>query len=225
MIMKTVIVTGTTRGLGKAIAEYLLTKDYFVLGLARSESSINHEHYTHKVLDIRDLGSINHFIGGLECKIDLLIHNAATFKKSVIWDMTTEDINQIIDTNLKAPINLTKAVEHKINENGKIIFINSVAGLHNIANQSVYCATKHGLTSFAKIIAEELKVKKIKVSSIHPGGMNTSLWNDNNPYPLGDVNQALDTSEVIKAIDFILNSGSNTDISTLELFPVVESHS
>jgi len=223
--MKTALITGTTRGLGRDLALHLANTGYSVLGLSRSESTIEHPNYLHKNLDIRDTGPINHLIGGLECKIDLLIHNAAVFKKSPIWDYDTEEINSIIDTNLKAPIHITKAAEHKINENGRIIFINSVAGLHNIANQSVYCASKQGLTSFAKIIGEELKVKKVKVSSIHPGGMNTSLWNENNPYPLGDVNQALNTLDVIKAVDFIITASENMEISTLELFPTVEWHS
>jgi 3-oxoacyl-[acyl-carrier protein] reductase len=222
--MKTAVITGTTRGLGKAIAEDLLSKGWYVLGLSRTEGTIENPNYIHKVMDIRDTGSINHLIGGLECTIDLLIHNAAVFKKSPIWEMENEEINSIIDTNLKGPINLSKAAEHKISENGRIIFINSVAGLHNIPNQSVYCASKHGLTSFAKIIGQELKLKKIKVSSIHPGGMNTALWNESNPYPLGDSSQALNPVDVVTAVDYIVNSPANMEISTLELFPIVEWH-
>ena len=88
----------------------------------------------------------------------------------------------------------------------------------------MYCASKHGLTSFAKIIGQELKLKKIKVSSIHPGGMNTSLWNESNPYPLGDSTQALNPVDVVTAVDYIINSSPNMEISTIELFPTVEWH-
>jgi NADP-dependent 3-hydroxy acid dehydrogenase YdfG len=79
------------------------------------------------------------------------------------------------------------------------------------------------LTAFSSILSKELKEKKIKTVSIHPGGINTPLWKDT-PYPLGDVEKALNVEDISKMILFILNSSSYIDYKTITIFPEVESH-
>jgi NADP-dependent 3-hydroxy acid dehydrogenase YdfG len=106
----------------------------------------------------------------------------------------------------------------------RIIFINSVAGLRNIQNQSLYCASKAALTSFASTLGQELRERKIKVSSIHPGGINTTLWNEKNPYPCGNADEALDPSIVADAVFHIAEVPHTTEIKTITMFPEVEWH-
>jgi 3-oxoacyl-[acyl-carrier protein] reductase len=110
-----------------------------------------------------------------------------------------------------------------MNINSKIIFINSVAGLGELENQSIYCASKYALTAFAGVLGKELRSRKIKVVSIHPGGINTSLWNESNPYPVGDVENAINSKQISDLILFIL-SNSNIEFKTVKLFPEVEWH-
>ena len=104
------------------------------------------------------------------------------------------------------------------------LFINSVAGLREIQNQSLYCASKAALKSFAGIIGQELRARKIKVSSIHPGGINTTLWNEQNPYPCGNADDALDPSIVADAVFHIAEVPHTTEIKTITMFPEVEWH-
>ena len=223
--MKTAVITGTSKGLGLETANHLLNSGWYVLGISRTESPITHPNYLHRFIDVRDSNEINRLFSGLECSVDLLINNAAVFKQSLLSDMSNDDVDALIDIDLKGAITVTKAAMNRVTEGGRIIFVNSVAGLHHLENQSVYCAAKHGLTAFAKILGKELRPKKIKVSSIHPGGINTSLWGTHNPYPLGDVTQAIDPKEIVKLIDYIINTPDNVDLSNVEIFPSVEWHS
>jgi NADP-dependent 3-hydroxy acid dehydrogenase YdfG len=111
-----------------------------------------------------------------------------------------------------------------MNTNSRIIFINSVAGLAELENQALYCASKWAITGFAGVLGKELRPRKIKVTSIHPGGINTSLWNEGNPYPVGDVTKALQTSDIVDAINYILSCPDYVEIKTLKLFPDIEWH-
>ena len=109
-------------------------------------------------------------------------------------------------------------------EGAKIIFINSVAGLRDIQHQAIYCASKAGLRSFAGVLGQELRNRKIKVSSIHPGGINTTLWNKDNPYPCGQVSDALDPTTIAKLVYMIASDETNAEYKNMTLFPDVEWH-
>jgi NADP-dependent 3-hydroxy acid dehydrogenase YdfG len=69
-----------------------------------------------------------------------------------------------------------------------------------------------------------LRGRRIKVTSIHPGGIDTPLWSKDNPYPCGDVSKAISPIEIAKLIDFIYNSKTNIEYKTVKLFPDTEWH-
>lgn len=221
--MKKILITGTTQGLGKNIAEKFLENNWEVIGVARKLSTIVHKNYKHHCLDLKNLEESRRIFSSIE-QIDVLINNASVFKMKKFVDMLDEDINEILDTNLKSTIFTTKFLIDKINPSGRIFFINSVAGIRDLNNQSIYCATKHGIRSFASILAEELRDKKIKVTSIHPGGINTPLWNDSNPYPVGDIEKSLDPAEISNLITYICNCGNSVEFKNITLFPEIEWH-
>jgi NAD(P)-dependent dehydrogenase (short-subunit alcohol dehydrogenase family) len=119
---------------------------------------------------------------------------------------------------------VTKLALELMPNDSKIVFINSVAGLEELENQSIYCASKYGLTAFAGVLGKELKPRNIKVSSIHPGGINTPLWNIHNPYPAGDVNNSMDPKSIVDMIDHIVSSKYDIDYKTVKMFPSIEWH-
>jgi NAD(P)-dependent dehydrogenase (short-subunit alcohol dehydrogenase family) len=226
--IKTVVITGVSRGLGEALVRHFLlfSKDQWnVVGLSRSEfpSLPAGYSYDHKNVDIRDSEAVKEALKDVGT-IDVLINNAAFFKQSLFEMMNMEDIENTIDTNLLGSIYTTKVCLPKIKPGGRIIFINSVAGLEEIEYQSIYCASKHALTAFAGVLGLELRSRRIHVTSIHPGGMNTPLWNNNNPYPLGDATKALKPGEVCRVVDFIVNSPPEVEYKTIKLFPSIEWH-
>jgi NAD(P)-dependent dehydrogenase (short-subunit alcohol dehydrogenase family) len=156
--------------------------------------------------------------------IDVLINNAAVFKMKAFSNTTLDEIDDMIDINLKGAMYITKFALQKMEKGGRIFFINSVAGLEELENQSAYCASKHGLTGFAGVLGEELRPRGIKVTSIHPGGIDTPLWSRDIPYPCGDVSKAISPIELAKVIDFVCESKFNIEYKTIKMFPDTEWH-
>ena len=218
------LITGTTRGLGKEIAKHFLYMNWSVIGLSRSQSTIEHPDYMHIVADIKDRKSLKSAFDKINVNINLMINNSSIFEMKSFEEMDDDKIDDIIDTNLKGTIFVTKYALDHMCSGSRIFFINSVAGLEELENQSIYCASKHGVTAFAGVLGNELRKKKIKVTSIHPGGINTTLWNEKNPYPCGDVNLATDPKDIAILIEFIYNSFMNTEYKTVKLFPTTEWH-
>jgi len=220
---KTILITGTTSGVGATIAYDYIEKGWNVIGLARSESIFDYSNYKHYQVDVTscyEMYDIFEQIGN----IDILVNNAAVFKMKSFSDTTLDEIDDMIDINLKGAMYVTKFALQKMEKGSRIFFINSVAGLEELENQSVYCASKHGLTGFAGVLGEELRSREIKVTSIHPGGIDTPLWSRDIPYPCGDVSKAISPMELVKVIDFVYNSQFNVEYKTIKMFPDTEWH-
>jgi len=224
--MKTILITGTTSGVGATIAYDYIEKGWNVIGLARGESLFNYPNYKHYQADISkiytSLSDTFDEIGNT--KIDILVNNAAVFKMKSFSETSIEEICDMIDINLKGAMYVTKFALKNMEKGSRIFFINSVAGLEELENQSVYCASKHGLTGFAGVLGKELQPRGIKVTSIHPGGIDTPLWNKEVPYPCGDVSKAISPIELVKLIDFVYNSKFNIEYKTIKMFPDTEWH-
>jgi short-subunit dehydrogenase len=220
---KHAVITGTSKGLGLETAKHFISKGWRVTGISRTQS-LTDDNYQHVFADISNSDELAKAMSYIHLNVDLLINNAAVFSMRPFSNESINNIEQIIDVNLKGSIYTTKFCLRQLKSGSKIIFINSVAGLSELENQSIYCAAKHGLTAFAGVIGKELKAQGIKVASIHPGGINTTLWNANNPYPCGSVDSAMPSQAVIDVIDFIANSPYDIDYKTVKLFPSIEWH-
>jgi NAD(P)-dependent dehydrogenase (short-subunit alcohol dehydrogenase family) len=220
---KTILITGTTSGVGATLTHFYLEKGWNVVGLARGNSLFEFENYTHFKVDITNanlLSDVFERIGN----INILVNNAAVFTMKPFSQTSISEIDDIVDINLKGAMYVTKFALQKMEKSSRIFFINSVAGLEELENQPVYCSSKHGLTGFAGVLGEELRGTGIKVTSIHPGGIDTPLWSKDNPYPCGDVSKAIPPIEIAKLIDFIYNSKTNIEYKTIKLFPDTEWH-
>ena len=220
---KTILITGTTSGVGATIAYDYIEKDWNVIGLARSESIFDYPNYKHYQVDVTscyEMYDIFEQIGN----IDILVNNAAVFKMKSFSDTTLDEIDDMIDINLKGAMYVTKFALQNMEKGSRIFFINSVAGLEELENQSAYCSSKHGLTGFAGVLGQELRPRGIKVTSIHPGGIDTPLWSRDVPYPCGDVSKAISPMELVKVIDFVYNSQFNIEYKTIKMFPDTEWH-
>ena len=221
---KTILITGTTTGVGAHIAYHYLEKGWNVIGVSRSESNFKgYKNYKHYVLDISKAKDVENTIKQIGT-IDVLVNNAAVFKMQSFLETSTKEIDNMIDINLKGSMYVTKCALNKMSAGSRIFFINSVAGLEELKNQSGYCASKHGLTAFAGVLGDELRERGIKVTSIHPGGIDTPLWSRDIPYPCGDVSKAISPMELVKVIDFVYNSQFNIEYKTIKMFPDTEWH-
>jgi NAD(P)-dependent dehydrogenase (short-subunit alcohol dehydrogenase family) len=219
------LITGTTSGVGATIAYDYIEKGWNVIGLARGESLFDYANYKHFQVDVGNPYHLNEVFEQIGNKnIDILVNNAAVFKMKPFSQTSIDEIDDMIDINLKGAMYVTKFALQNMEKGSRIFFINSVAGLEELENQSAYCSSKHGLTGFAGVLGQELRPRGIKVTSIHPGGIDTPLWSRDIPYPCGDVSKAISPMELVKVIDFVYNSQFNIEYKTIKMFPDTEWH-
>tara|TARA_B100000900_G_C20437955_1_gene657786 strand:- start:3 stop:707 length:705 start_codon:yes stop_codon:yes gene_type:complete len=186
------IITGASTGIGKKLA-IELSDDYFVYLISRNKIKlentkkiIEHRNNNCEVIscDISQNDAINEISSKIKYieNVELLINNAGLGVFKSITDTTIDDWDKTINTNLKGSFLMTKMIvdQFKANKRGKIIFVNSVAGIKPFENSTSYCASKYGMRGFASSLREELRSFNVKVISIFPGAVNTSIWDDKN---------------------------------------------
>ena len=148
-------------------------------------------------------------------KIDVLINNAGIWTQGPLVETDSETISDVIDTNTKGTIYLTKEVlQYMTKENdGQIINIISQAGLYAKEERSIYTASKWAITGFTKSIEKEAAKNKIRVTGIYPGKINTQIFEKMGIQK--DMSNAIQTEQISKTIDFIINV--DKDISFPEI--------
>lgn len=153
-----VLITGTSQGIGKAIAEIFLKKNYEVIGIDRQEASIFHQDYIHYICDVRDYEKLPDLDN-----INILINNAGTQNEADI------------DINLKALIYITEkyGIQNKIKS---ILNIGSASG-HTGSEFPEYCASKGGVMAYTKNVAIRVAKFGATCNSLDPGGVLTPLNN------------------------------------------------
>lgn len=151
-----VLITGTSQGIGKAVAELFLERGHEVMGIDRRESVISHKQYKHYKCDIRETGKLPELSG-----VNILINNAGT--------QNEEDI----DINLKALIYITEkyGIQKDIHA---ILHIGSASG-HTGSEFPEYCASKGGVISYTKNVALRVAPFHATCNSLDPGGVRTPL--------------------------------------------------
>ena len=151
-----VLITGTSRGIGKAIAEIFLKEGHIVFGIDREKSVIENENYTHFKCDIRKTEKLPKIEG-----VEILINNAGT--------QNEDDI----ETNLKALIEVTE--KYGIQDSIKSILNIGSASAHTGSEFPVYCASKGGVIAYTKNVAKRVALFGATCNSLDPGGVITPL--------------------------------------------------
>ena len=172
-----ILITGATRGVGKAIAENLSGHKIFAVGRCK-ELLKTYENYLACDLALQnDLEKLGKYIE--ENKIDVLINNAGEYIYAPIEKNEYEQIEHIMKVNLEAPLYLTsKAVPYmKSKKWGRVVNIGSISGVMGEACASLYSASKSGLIGGTKALALELAEFGITVNTINPGWVDTDMGN------------------------------------------------
>ncbi|MEG9480781.1 3-oxoacyl-ACP reductase FabG [Mannheimia indoligenes] len=187
---KIALVTGATRGIGKAIAEELVAKGYTVIGTATSEkgaesiSAYLGENGKGLVLNVADAESIDSVLKQIKetfGDVDVLVNNAGITRDGLLMRMKDDDWFDIIQTNLTSVYRLSKAVlRPMMKKGGRIISIGSVVGSMGNPGQTNYCAAKAGLVGFSKSLAKEVASRGITVNVVAPGFIATDMTDELN---------------------------------------------
>lgn len=183
---KIALVTGATRGIGRAVAEELVSKGAFVIGTATSEkgaesiSAYLGEKGKGLVLNVADQASIDVVLEQIKQEfgdIDILVNNAGITRDNLLMRMKDEEWFDILQTNLSSVYHLSKAMLRTMMKKrfGRIINIGSVVGSMGNAGQTNYCAAKAGLIGFSKALAKEVASRGITVNVVAPGFIATDM--------------------------------------------------
>jgi len=182
---KVILVTGASRGIGKAIASQLKALGGNVIGTATSEhGAANISEYLGEgqglVLNVTDDASISAMFDLIKEKygaIDILVNNAGITRDNLMMRMKDDEWNDIIDTNLTSVFKISKAVLRAMmkKRNGRIINIGSVVGTMGNAGQVNYATAKAGLIGFTKSLAREVASRGITVNTVSPGFIDTDM--------------------------------------------------
>ncbi|MFH1715659.1 MAG: SDR family oxidoreductase [Elusimicrobiota bacterium] len=111
-------------------------------------------------------------------QIDVVVNNAGKGLRKEIQDISFEEWNSLMETNVNSVFLCTREAVRRMNHGGHILTVSSVAGLYGVPPYSAYCASKHAVTGFNRVMFWELKKHKIKVSTIYPARIATEFFND-----------------------------------------------
>lgn len=186
--MKTVLVTGASRGIGRAIAEKFLSEGWSVIGTSTSGKAVlKHQNLKVYKLDASDPQSVQKFveeINNTNEKIDVLINNAGIYLDEDIFPLKREILQQTLDVNLIGLIDLTEKLMPLVNDGGHIINMSSPMGSItelNGADAPAYRISKLAINMFTRTLADELRNRKITVSSLDPGWVKTDMGGSSAP--------------------------------------------
>lgn len=180
------LVTGASRGIGKAIAEQLAKDGFYIVGTATTDngaeaiSAYLGETGTGIRLDVADPKSIESVMKTINDNFGVpvvLVNNAGITRDNLLMRMKDEEWDDIISTNLTSVFRMSKAVLRGMMKEkyGRIINISSVVGATGNAGQANYAAAKAGMVGFSKSMAKEVGSRNITVNTVAPGFIDTDM--------------------------------------------------
>ena len=242
--MKTVLITGATSGIGKAIAEILVSRNYKLILCGRRTERLEafkndfpNAKITTLSFDVRDKEAVAKQIESLpeEFKsIDILINNAGNAHGlDFIQDGSIEDWDNMIDINVKGLLYVSKAIIPGMvdRKSGHIVNIGSIAGKETYPKGNVYCASKYAVDAISEGMRKDLNPHNIKVSQICPGLVDTEF---SNVRFKGDQEKAekvyegmtpLSAKDIAEIIEFIISRPAHVNIADSIILPTAQASS
>lgn len=184
------LVTGASRGIGKAIAKRFAKQGHFVIGTATTDKGAEAiDEYLHdsggigRVLDVRDQEQIDKLFEEIESvygAVQVLVNNAGMTQDGLLMRMKDEDWDSVIDTNLSSIYRMSKRAVRGMMKarRGRIINITSVVAQMGNAGQSNYAASKAGVEGFSRTLAREIGSRQVTINCVAPGLIETDMTDE-----------------------------------------------
>ncbi|HED08171.1 MAG TPA: SDR family oxidoreductase, partial [Ignavibacteria bacterium] len=210
---KTAIITGGAQGIGKAITKRLIEDGFFAVIAdvnLKNEKSLTDELGSGNFLfikcDISNQENVESLFSRVKTereRIDAVVNNAGIIRDNVIWKMPKEDMDKVIDVNLKGTWIMCKETAKVMREqnHGRIVNISSRAWLGNNRGQSNYTASKAGIVGLTRVLALELGKYNVNVNAVAPGLIDTPLTQNLPEKVLQDLIDAQPTKKIGKPKD------------------------
>jgi short-subunit dehydrogenase len=223
--MKRYLITGASRGIGRAIAEKLAGKDVQLLlhgrdtvALAQTRKSV--EAQSAKVIlllhDLATTRGVSDLVAeaGPE-EIDLLVNNAGVAVVKPFGEITSIEWEQTVGVNITAPFLLTQRFAPRMPPGSSVVNILSVAAKTTFPNWSAYCMSKFALEGFSRCVREELRDRKIRVINVYPAATDTDIWSQvEGQWPR---ERMMSPAQVADAVAFALARPMDTLIENITL--------
>jgi 3-oxoacyl-[acyl-carrier protein] reductase len=216
---KTVLITGTSRGIGRHLAEHYLSRGLNVIGCSRSRSTLDHPRFQSHALDIADEKAVLDMLTRIRRdhdQVDVLINNAGTASMNHLFTTPMESVRRIFDTNFVGTFLLSREVGKLMQRRkyGRIVNLVTVAVPMKLAGEAVYAASKAAVVSLTEVLSHELAPYGITVNALGPTAVQTDLIKGVPKEKLRKVlaRQAIprigEFSDVVNVIDFLISPAS-----------------
>jgi NAD(P)-dependent dehydrogenase (short-subunit alcohol dehydrogenase family) len=168
------VVTGASRGIGRAIADALTGAGARVIGCAR------HATGDVRACDVGDEAAVKAFAAAVLAELgppDLVVNNAGVAVRARLDDTSTADWDAVVGSNLKGTFLVTRAFlpGMRARRSGRIVNVASISGRQGTAQLTAYCAAKHGVVGLTRALAAELRGEGIAVNAVCPGSVDTEM--------------------------------------------------
>jgi len=232
----TAVVTGASTGMGAAIAERLAKRGLQVHAFARNEERLkelaDRTGAIPHAVDLTDTAALTAAVGGLQ--VDVLVNCAGVSRPGNILDSSEDDIDELVDVNLRSLLQLTRLVLPGMVErdNGHVINISSIAGIYNFYGHTAYHATKAAVHQISRQLRNDTVGKRIRVTEICPGRVETEIFGRNmggTPEAMEEAWQtyyegyeSLTTDDIVNAVDYAVETPRHVNVGMLELMPTFQ---
>ena len=223
--MKRYLVTGASRGIGRAIAETLAAPDVTLLLHGRDTVALAEVCNTVKprcagvvrlIHDLAITSGVSDLIAAVgKDPLDLLVNNAGIAVVKPFGEITSVEWEQTMSVNVTAPFLLTQRFAPEMPPGASIVNILSVAAKTGFANWSAYCMSKFALEGFSQSVREELRERRIRVINIYPAATATNIWNNvEGNWPRGKM---ISPNDVASAVAYALSRPADVALENISL--------
>ena len=225
----TILITGSSSGIGEQCAKTCLEDGYQVIGLARdfTKSPLEHPNYHTLVCDLNKPDHIEKTIKSIikQYRPNQFLHSAGFGRFGSLEQFSTTQIHQLIQVNLISGILISRLLLPNLRkaDNAKMIFIGSESALTVGKKGAVYCASKFGLRGFVQSLREDCSSDDIGVSLINPGMVDSPFFNDLDFRPADNENCSIKPADIAKIVLFSLSMQNNVILDEINCSPAVKS--
>lgn len=223
---RTLLVTGASSGIGRAIASQLLAQGHTVIGSSRdcSQFSKPHQRFHPITFDFAKLTDIAPKAKQLEASfphLDGVVFAAGFGQFGALEQFSLAQIERLMTVNFTSQVFLTHALLPKLKRktHSDLIYIGSEAALKGSRKGSIYCASKFALRGFTQALRDECATSSVRVALINPGMTNTAFFDPLSFQPGAAPNNALAAQDIALAVDYILASNPAMVVDEINLNP------
>ncbi len=219
------LITGASRGIGRAIADELGATHHLLLGgrdlTALAELSSSFPSAEPFAAELRDAGQVAAAVAGIP-RLDVLIHSAGILRMGGVADLSDDAWRESFEVNVFAVASLTRALLPALRSaKGQVIAINSGSGYTSGAGSAVYSGTKFALRALTDALREEERQHGVRVSSIHPGRVATDMQEELHTWEGKEYEPAawIRPDQVARAVRLAVDATRESTIETLSIRP------